>query len=384
MNKKDKIFLWVFIGLFVGYVIVQYTAPKPLDWTITFHEDDKNPFGGFVLIERLPDIFPELETSYYNFTQLFTDKENVLVLAHEMELSPTDEESISEMLHAGSSVFLAAHQFPQAWLDSLGLKVAFNYSFVNEEIFGEDQIQLISRINSSSSRYPRQMIQAVFEEVEADKWEIIVTDETDQPLVIKKAVGDGELILCSSPLIFTNFGLLYQDNYRFAAGILNLLPEQRTQLSYFYQLGRPEVQTPLRYILSQEALKWALYLALAALLVFLIIETRRRQRAIPVMTPPENATLTYVKTLGNLYFQEGNHKNLAEKMIRHFIHRVKEKYYLTFEPTEYFNHMLSVRSEVPIEEINATLAAVIAVRQKEQIKGNELVLLAEKLNRIVS
>ena len=228
------------------------------------------------------------------------------------------------------------------------------------------------------------MIQAVFEEVDADKWEIIVTDETDQPLVIKKAVGDGELILCSSPLIFTNFGLLYQDNYRFAASILNLLPEQRTQLSYFYQLGRPEVQTPLRYILSQEALRWALYLGLVALLVFLIIETRRRQRAIPVMTPPENTSLTYVKTLGNLYFQEGNHKNLAEKMIRHFIHRVKEKYYLTFEPTEHFNHMLSVRSEVPVEEINATLAALIAIRQKEQIKGNELVLLAEKLNRIVS
>jgi hypothetical protein len=102
------------------------------------------------------------------------------------------------------------------------------------------------------------------------------------------------------------------------------------------------------------------------------------------MAPPENTTLTYVKTLGNLYFQEGNHKNLAEKMIRHFIHRVKEKYYLTFEPTEHFNHMLSMRSEVPIEEINATLAVVVAVRQKEQIKGNELVLLAEKLNRIVS
>jgi hypothetical protein len=223
----------------------------------------------------------------------------------------------------------------------------------------------------------------VFEEVEADKWEIIVTDETDQPLVIKKIVGDGELILCSSPLIFTNFGLLYQDNYQFVSGILNLLPEQRTKLSYFYQLGRPEVQTPLRYILSQQALKWALYLGLAALLVLLMIETRRKQRAIPVMTPPENTTLTYVKTLGNLYFQEGNHKNLAEKMIRHFIHRVKEKYYLTFEPTEHFNHMLSVRSEVPIEEINATLAALVAIRQKEQIKGKELVILAEKLNRIV-
>ncbi|MEQ9097717.1 MAG: DUF4350 domain-containing protein [Imperialibacter sp.] len=384
MNKKDKIFLWVFIGLFVGYVVVQYTAPKPLDWTITFHEDDKNPFGGFVLGKRLPDIFPELETSYYNFTQLYTDNENVVVLAQEMALSPTDEESINEILHAGSSVFLAAHQFPQAWLDSLGLKVAFNYSFVNEEIFGEDQIQLISHTDSSSASYPRQMIQAVFEEVEADKWEIIATDENSQPLVIKKTIGEGELILCSSPLIFTNFGLLYQDNYRFAASILNLLPEQRTQINYFYQLGRPEVQTPLRYILSQEALKWALYLGLVALLVFLIIETRRRQRAIPVMTPPENTSLTYVKTLGNLYFQEGNHKNLAEKMIRHFIHRVKEKYYLTFEPTEHFNHMLSVRSEVPVEEINATLAALIAIRQKEQIKGNELVMLAEKLNRIVS
>jgi hypothetical protein len=382
MSKKDSIFLWVFVGLFVGYVIVQYTAPKPLDWTISFHEDDKNPFGGFILVERLPDLFSETTTNYYNLTQLFTDKENVLVLAEQMELSPTDVESMEQMLADSNAVLLAAHQFPEHWLDSLGLKVAFSYSFITEEIFGGDQVQLTNRLNQKKASYPRQMMQSTIE-VEKGDWEIVVADEDNHPIVVQRTVGEGRLILCSAPLLFTNFGLLYQDNYQFLEGILGLLPDRRTTLTYFYELGRPESQTPLRYLLSQEPLTWALYLGLVTLLVFLIIETRRKQRAIPVITAPENTTLTYVKTLGNLYFQEGNHKNLAEKMIRHFIHRVKEKYYLTFEPTEHFNHLLSIRSEVPIEEINSTLEAMVAIRQKPQIKGEDLVMLAEKLNKIL-
>lgn len=383
MKKKDRIYLFVFIGLFVAYVVAQYAAPKPINWAVTFHEDDKNPFGGFITRERFPDLFPEVETSFNTLTQLHASKLNVVVLAQEMALTEIDQINVDDMIRRGNSVFLAAHEFPDEWLDTLGLKVSFEFYIIDQSIFGSELVRLTNQKNGAVASYPLPMMQAAFEPDTPEAWETIVTNADEQPVVIRKKSGNGQLILCSAPLLFTNFGLLYQDNYRFAESILTLMPEQPTHISYFYQLGRPERQTPLRYLLSQEALKWGFYLGLLTLLIVFVVDTRRRQKMIPVVLPPENTTLTYVKTLGNLYFQEGNHKDLAEKIIRHFVHQVREKYFLPFEPSPRFSQLLAARSGCTPEDVDQALAMIAATRKSNAVKGSELLALAHHLNSII-
>lgn len=384
MNKKDRAFLIVFICLFVGYVIMEYTTPKRLSWVPTFYGKDKNPFGGFVLIERLPDLFGTVETSYETITQLDSLEHNLLVVAETMDLSGTDTLQLEQMLAEGYSVLLAAHQFNSPWLDTMGVTAESNFDFVDEGIFESGLQKVFFTGDTSQALYHSPLLPSHFVLGSQHGWTIHVVNEARQPLVISKALGSGRLILCSSPLMFTNFGLLYGENYSFAAKILELMPPSPVHVSYFYQLGRPEAQTPLRYMLSQSALKWGLNITLVLLLLLLVVSSRRKQQAIPIVLPPENTTLTYVKTLGNLYFQEGNHKELAEKMVRHFLHRIKEKYHLSFEPTERFYHLLSVRSEVPLEEIGLAMQRIAAVRHGTAIKGNELLALARQLNKIVS
>lgn len=382
MSKKDRVFLIVFIGLFAGYLVVEYMAPKPLEWRITFHQNDKNPFGGYVLNQRMEDLFNFSETGYLTLTEFSARDQNPLILAHRMDLTETDTDHLEQMLNGGRHVLLAAHQFPAEWLDSLGLKAEYSFSPLDESIFQSQRVQLTHQ-NGASARYMSPLVPAYFTVENRLGWNPVVWNEDRHPLVVSKQIGKGKLILCSAPLLFTNFGLLHQDNYTFAQEILRELPEDNIHLSYYYQLGRPEPQTPFRYILTQAPLRWALYLGLALLLVFFIVETRRRQREIPVLSPPENTTVEYVRTLGNLYFQQGNHQNLAEKMIRHFIHRVKEKYHLGFQPSEQFYHLLSVRSELPLEEIVNTCDEIQKLRNQHQLTGAELLGLAKKINRII-
>ncbi|MFD1468258.1 DUF4350 domain-containing protein [Hymenobacter caeli] len=40
--------------LFAGYVALEYNRPKPLDWTPTYFNKDKIPYGTFVLFDQLP------------------------------------------------------------------------------------------------------------------------------------------------------------------------------------------------------------------------------------------------------------------------------------------------------------------------------------------
>jgi len=52
-------FRWYMLGLgllFAAYVAVEYYRPKPLDWTPTLQNNDKIPYGTYVLFDQLPGV----------------------------------------------------------------------------------------------------------------------------------------------------------------------------------------------------------------------------------------------------------------------------------------------------------------------------------------
>ncbi len=65
-------------------------------------------------------------------------------------------------------------------------------------------------------------------------------------------------------------------------------------------------------------MRWAWFLALTLVVLYIIVYARRQQRAIPVVAPPRNATRDLVHTIGRLYWHKGDHADLARKMIAHF------------------------------------------------------------------
>ena len=58
------------------------------------------------------------------------------------------------------------------------------------------------------------------------------------------------------------------------------------------------------------------------------MEMRRKQRYIPVIKKPGNDSMDFVKTIGRLYFDKGDHANLCRKMSAYFLEYVRNKYKL--------------------------------------------------------
>src|SRR5690606_30346951 len=95
---------------------------------------------------------------------------------------------------------------------------------------------------------------------------------------IKIPYRTGYFYLHTQPAAFTNFHLLKKDHYQYAESVLSYVPKGDV---FWYTKGQNSESisgSPLRYILSQPALKWALYLSLIGILIFILFNAKRKQR----------------------------------------------------------------------------------------------------------
>lgn len=53
MNRTLKIYLFLFAILIAGIIVVDQTREKPLDWSLSYHLDEKKPFDLYVLNQEI-------------------------------------------------------------------------------------------------------------------------------------------------------------------------------------------------------------------------------------------------------------------------------------------------------------------------------------------
>jgi hypothetical protein len=170
--------------------------------------------------------------------------------------------------------------------------------------------------------------------------------------------------------------MLYQRNADYISKTFSYLPVQNTYWDEYYKGYHREPQTPLRFIIAQPALKWALYLILGSLILFMIFEAKRKQRIIPVVKPLSNTTLEFTETVGRLYFQHKDHKNIAEKKITYFLDYLRNRFYVrTDELNEELYSKLANKTGISQEEIVTLFQQITFVRSRKSISEQELMSL---------
>ena len=131
------------------------------------------------------------------------------------------------------------------------------------------------------------------------------------------------------PVVFTNYHLLKSKRHsKYTEAILSYLPDARILYKSKNKVGDDLSRSKLRFILSNPALKYGWYLGLVSLLLFLIFNAKRKQRIIQTITPLENSTVAFTKTIGNLYFETKDYTNLIHKKITYFLEYIRRTFYL--------------------------------------------------------
>ncbi|MCK5469934.1 MAG: hypothetical protein KAI99_15540, partial [Cyclobacteriaceae bacterium] len=182
-----------------------------------------------------------------------------------------------------------------------------------------------------------------------------------------------------------NFSMLRSDNHAFVAGILSHLKSGSLHWTEYYQLGRMEASTPLRYVLSEPSLKWALYILMITILVSMVFEVKRAQRVIPVISPLQNETLDFVKTISRLYYQKKDHKDLAVKKMLHFTDHLKQKLHIDIND-EISEVISKVAAKTGSDEREVTLLfdQMNHISNASYISAKELKLLLDRMEECVN
>jgi hypothetical protein len=211
---------------------------------------------------------------------------------------------------------------------------------------------------------------------------VIARNDLGNPVALRVKWGKGYMVLCSTPMVFTNIYLLSANNSDFISGLLSYIPNAPVEWTEYYHVGRWESQTPLRFILTTEPLRWAYYLTLITVLCFMIFEMKRKQRIIPVITPLANTTLQFVSTIGNLYYQSKEHRSIAEKKILFLLEQVRSRYFVsTTKIDSSFISTVSKKSGKPEEEVKQLFKLIETIRSQDQIDAETLMKLNERIEK---
>jgi hypothetical protein len=382
--KRDWKYI-LFLSLIFGvYIYVQLGAKKQHSWFLSLDYLDKEPYGTYVLHKLLPSLFPDgvqvSTKTVYELKDSLTQQENILILAQRFEPGKEDLNAMLKLAEKGSTVFLSAEHFGKKLKDTLHIETSFNffsYASFNESdsmyleftnpALKSDELLYFKSINLQNefSRYPK------------DSASAFVRTERDNVLTLRIPWGKGQFFLNTTPALFTNIYAL-QGNHEFISKSLSPLPPTRLIWMETYQVGHRELSTPLRYILTHDPLAWAYYLTLGSILLFMMFEAKRKQRAIPVIKPLTNTSLEFASTIGNLYFQRGDHKNIIEKRIHFFFDYVRTHFYLHGHEPD-FVERLSKKSMKPSDQIRTLMQGISACQKSGKLSVAELTNLNKKL-----
>lgn len=325
---------YIILALTFGIMVyLEYSKPKPIDWTQTYSEKDKIPYGTYVLRKELKAAFPEKgiiqnNKSYYQF---FEKEFNapILVITNNFSPSKLDLDLILKHVEKGNDLFVAANHFSQEFTDTMGFGKTYN--FIGG--FGADSIAEFSFTNKKLSNetyvYKKAYTKAYFNNLDTAKTSIL-GNNTDGANFIKIEFGEGNIFINLEPLAFTNFSLLAEKNYQYPFKALSYLPQSDLIWDEYYKPMNSihAKKTPMYFVLENPPLRYAWYILLLGMIIYILFEGKRRQRVIPVVEPPKNMSLEFIETVGKLYFYRGSHKDLAEKKFKYFAEYLRSNYFL--------------------------------------------------------
>ena len=337
MSTQLKICIGLLVALFALIIVLDFNTAKPVDWRPTYSVNDKIPLGLFVFDKELDKIVDTEVTRFtvtpYEFleqTYEYDDEENpnygisgtIVDIAH---ANPIDDQSATELLYFvsyGNSVFLSMKTFPEVLLDSLKIKMGSGFN-------RGDSIAVHTNSAPEKEYYLSEDAgMSYFEEIDSANTAILGYQKTDslRSNFIKVRYRNGDFYLHTQPAAFSNFYLLKDNNHEYVAQVLSYLPQQPVYLQASSSGEDSISNSKLRYIFSQPALAWAWYLFIFGMLFFMIFNAKRKQRIVPILMPLQNTTVEFAKTIGNLYYQEGDHNTIVDKKIIYFLEKIRIDY----------------------------------------------------------
>ena len=426
-NTKYILLVTAIIAAVLGYYLLMDNLSE---WEFNLDKTKKNPYGTFLTYELVKNKyskegFEEIDNSVLSTLRTLKKNKtyNYIFINQIPYYDKKTVDTLSKFVENGNTVFISCEDLFGNFRDSIlyqtyHLNIITAYSKLYYKYFDKDT--LISYIPVSTFNFTHPNLKSkkgyrYFLKNKTDtltnyfyRFEAVPDSEWTQPIPDINAIsfagsehsygtglnfavlkhGKGQYILLLSAIPFTNYFMRNEKGLEYAEKIFAHLPEQHTlwdNISHekIYTDGEKNYrgdssfgESPLYFILNNRSLRWAWYLTIVGVFIYALFHAKRRQNIIPIIAPKQNTSLQYVETIGQLYFHEEEHIEIANEMRLQFLNFIRHKYYLkTNEADDTFFKHLALKSAVDEEKIKAIFTHfndILKVRSINQQKLHQL------------
>ncbi|MES2704445.1 MAG: DUF4350 domain-containing protein [Bacteroidota bacterium] len=396
---------------------------QAMKWRVTLDKEDKRPYGAYLAFESLKYFFPsaKIQTVSRGFRlgnmdvqMKYNDSGKTLMVFNGLDFYLTDKEwtQLKEFAIQGNEVFIFCSKLDNKIEDELNCYKRLGNEemplYYQAKAGGPNRRVLQLAVDTARYGYEGRAITGYFTQKtatssfrfdqdtthtpdESEQWVYSDTSETTAdssneqdtytaeaagPPVpdtlgytdgelnfVRYSAGEGHITLHAAPLVLSNYFLLQPGNERYLTGIWRTLPDDLTRVYWNDYFKRSSEVSSLEVLWRYPSTRLALQLGILALIIFVLFEGKRKQKIIPIVAPVKNDSVSFVETVGRLYYNKGNHSNLAEKMVQQYLEWVRLHYMLnTNLLNDQFIHQLTIRSGEPERTVRALVEMIHEVR----------------------
>lgn len=389
------------ILMFIGYLF----TPREFDWEPTLSPSSSEPYGTKLFDEVVSRTVKQgYEVNNRSFYELLTKDSltdtAILVISYDLSaMSKATSEHLIKLVQQGNRVMLVTNDIGIYLPGETGIECS-NYLQQKElPSFMKDgpELSLVEWKGNDPFFKPRNYmveIQMHYTKLHVDSEATDttalagngLTGDEEAFVAVRQKIGNGELFIVSMPLLFTNYGILQPGNAELIFRLLSQLGPRHIIRTTRYAYEEDEEDDMLGFIKSQPPLRWAYYLTLLFVLIFMLTTARRRCRAIPVVTAPRNHALEFTKLIGTLYYQQHNYADLVCKKYVYTAEQLRRLLDVNItDPAEDTRSFAIIARNTGLDEaeVGKTIKAVRSLAaQSRDISAGEMKQLIDKLNAL--
>ena len=386
-------------------LLLLHKEPRRFDGRITFNPKDKIPYGTYAAYHLLQHQFPKATIDINRYApelwqNLSLDSSGQVLLIVNSYFNPTGSEldNLTAFAQKGNAVFISCLQMNETARLFFKVQQEDVYNpFTTKSDYGfitmHDSFAV--KLDSRTYTVPLQFVYpGVSYNNRFTKYDSLFTyplgynADDNVPNLLAINTEKGSIFLHAAPITFTNFFVLYNNNHQYYEKLMSLLPANAKKIvwdEYFLlykQKDRDNKDSKglLSVLLSHKNFYAAFWLLMILLALYFITEIKRQQRLIPEYSKPANDSLEFVTTIGKLYYEKGDHKNLAEKLTLFLLDYIRNKYKLpTNEINAAFVQHLSLKTGIPADELNKLTDMLINIKLSERISEQQLLQYHQQL-----
>ncbi len=364
-------------------VFINLSPRQKFDWSESYKHDNNQPYGTEILYNLLDKYLPESPVKLQNeiltkqalYTASFEHK-TYFFIGKNQYINPTEANYLLDFVRRGNTAMIISPNPNFNLLESL---VDTSMAKMPKELLGSFASKVVKAQFTDSSALKSNQFSFHYQNI--DKKETfnyayfqpqyvahnsavvpLGTLQNTQVNFITAQLGRGRIYCHTNPLFFSNYHLIQKQGAQYASRVLSYLKPGEIIWDVYSQTWAPDAdnnqqsasqpESPLSFILGNEALKWALMVLLVAGILYMLFALKRIQRVVPIIEPKRNSSLAFIRTIGRLYFLEREHATMVRHQMRYFLSWMREKYRIqASELDEATIEKLHVRSGVPKEMI---------------------------------